>query len=106
VSFSEFYLISRFFSIDVPYIPVIFLIALANVVATLPVSIYGLGTREVTLLSLFSMFPVLPVNVISLSLFWFVITWLFPSVIGAIITVFESKKIGSLYQKKKKNMLP
>jgi len=100
VSFSEFYLIARIFSIDVPYLSIIFLIAIANVVATLPISIYGLGTREVTLLTLFSIFPVVPASVISLSLFWFVITWLFPSIVGAFIALFDSKKIKLLQWKK------
>jgi len=90
--YAEFYVISRFFSVDVPFWSVIFIYAIANVIATIPISIYGLGTREATLLSLFSLYPVLPVTVVSLSLYWFVITMLLASIIGAIITLLEHKK--------------
>jgi len=100
VRFSELYLISRLFDIEVPYISFIFIIAVANVVASLPISIYGLGTREITLISLFSIFAVAPEKIISLSLFWFAVIWLLPSVVGAIITFFESKKLGDMPSKK------
>lgn len=100
IRFSELYLISRLFDIKVPYISFIFIIAVANVVASLPISIYGLGTREVTLISLFSIFAVTSEKIIGLSLFWFAVIWLLPSVVGAVITAFESKKIGDLPSKK------
>jgi len=100
VRFSELYLISRLFDIEVPYISFIFIIAVANVVASLPISIYGLGTREITLISLFSIFAVAPEKIISLSLFWFAVIWLLPSIVGAIITFFESKKLGDMPSKK------
>lgn len=100
VRFSELYLISRLFDIEVPYISFIFIIAAANVVASLPISIYGLGTREITLISLFSIFAVAPEKIISLSLFWFAVIWLLPSVVGAVITFFESKKLGDMPSKK------
>lgn len=100
VRFSELYLISRLFDIEVPYISFIFIIAVANVVASLPISIYGLGTREITLISLFSIFAVAPEKIISLSLFWFAVIWLLPSVVGAVITFFESKKLGDMHSKK------
>lgn len=100
VRFSEFYIVSRLFFIDVPYIYFIFIIAIADVVATLPISIYGLGTREATLLTLFSIFTIVPEKILSLSLFWFAVVWLSPSIIGAFITVIESKKLGHLKTKK------
>lgn len=90
--FSELYLISKLFSIEVPYIYFILIIAVANVVASLPITIYGLGTREITMISLFSVFNVVPEKIVSLSLFWFVIVWLFPSVLGAVVAVREGRR--------------
>jgi len=87
--FSELYLISKLFSIEIPYIYFILIVALANVVASIPVTIYGLGTREMTMISLFSIFSVSPERIVSLSLFWFVIIWLFPSILGAAFAVKE-----------------
>jgi hypothetical protein len=43
------------------------------VIASIPISIYGLGTREAALITIFSFFDVIPENVVILSLFWFVI---------------------------------
>jgi len=69
----------------------ILIIAIGNVVAYLPITIYGLGTREITMIRLFSIFNVVPEKIVSLSLFWFVITWLFPSLLVATVTVREGK---------------
>ena len=99
IRFSEFYIISMLFSINVNYIYFILIIAVADVIASLPISVYGLGTREVTLIGLFSIFSVMPANVISLSLFWFVLVWLFPSIIGAGVTILESRH-GKLFNAK------
>jgi hypothetical protein len=93
IRFSELYLISMLFLINVPYLYFILIIAVANVVASLPISIYGLGTREATLITLFSIFNVVPENILSLSLFWYVLVWLFPSLIGALVTLVESKTL-------------
>ena len=100
ILFSELYLISKLFDIQVPYISFIFIISVAYVVASLPISIYGLGTREATLITLFSIFAVTSEKIISLSLFWFAVIWLLPSIVGAIITAFESKKLGNISSKK------
>jgi uncharacterized protein (TIRG00374 family) len=90
--FSELYLISKLFSIEVPYIYFILIIAVANVVASLPITTYGLGIREITMISLFSVFNVVPEKIVSLSLFWFVIVWLFPSILGAVVAVREGRR--------------
>jgi len=100
IRFSELYLVSKLFDIHVPYISFIFIISVAYVAASLPISIYGLGTREATLITLFSIFAVTSEKIISLSLFWFAIIWLLPSIVGAVITAFESKKLGDISSKK------
>ena len=64
---------------------------IANVVASLPITLYGLGTREISMISLFSIYNITPEKIVSLSLFWFVIIWLLPSIIGAAITLKETK---------------
>ena len=91
VWFSEIYLISKLFGIDVPYHYFILIVAVANIIASMPISIYGLGTREIALIGLFSIYFISPEKIVSLSLFWFVLIWVFPSIIGAGVTIFESK---------------
>ena len=77
---------------SISYIDFILIIAVANVMASIPISIYGLGTREISLIGLFSIFGVTRESVIAFSLFWFVIMWLVPSIIGAGITILEGKQ--------------
>lgn len=95
VKFIELFLISKLFSIEVPIIYFVLIIAVADVIASIPISIYGLGTRELALVSLFSAssFNVVNEAIVSLSLFWFVVIWLPPSIIGAFVTYFETKKM-------------
>ena len=93
LQFFEFFLIAQLFNITIPMIQMILIIAVANVIGVIPVSIYGLGTRDATLISLVSIYAIVPERIISLSLFWYVIIWLLPSIVGAGITLTESKKI-------------
>ena len=99
IKYIEFYLIAQLFSITVPFVYFLLIMAVADVIASIPISIYGLGTREAALIPLFSMFSTSTITneqIVSLSLFWFVIIWLSPSVIGAVITAVETRKMGNL----------
>lgn len=87
--FSLFYLFISSFSIDVDYFSVILIIAIANIIAMIPISIYGLGTREAVLLSFFSLYSVSADLVLGVSLLWFFIIWVIPSIIGAVVSLFE-----------------
>jgi len=93
VFFTELYFIAQLFNIHVPYVTFIFMVAIAATIATIPISLYGLGTRDVTLVALLSLYNIPPENSVSFTLFWFVIFWVTPSIIGAVITVLESKKL-------------
>lgn len=89
--FFEFYLIAQLFSVYVPLVYFIAIFSVSDVVASIPITIYGLGTREIALISLFSLFHVPAENVIGLSLFLFVVSWILPSVFGAFVTVSGGK---------------
>ena len=99
LKFLELFFIAILFSINVPFVYFILIMAVGDVIASIPISIYGLGTREAVLVSLFtaSSFNVLNEAVVSLSIFWFVITWIFPSIIGFFITYFETKKLNDFF---------
>jgi uncharacterized protein (TIRG00374 family) len=90
--FSLLYLISTLFSINVPFYYFIIILPIANIIALLPITIQGLGTREAALIGLFSIFNVPQENILGFSLFWFVISWLIPSIIGTFITIYETKR--------------
>lgn len=92
--FSIFYVILGLFSIEVSYAYVVFIIAIANIIAMIPISIYGLGTRETVLISLFSVFNVSSNVIIGVSLFWFFLIWIIPSIIGIFISFYEGRKFS------------
>ena len=95
LKYVELFFISALFSFNVPFWNFIMIIAVSDVIASIPISIYGLGTREASLLPLFSMFVPTNEQIIGLSLFWFVIIWLTPSIIGVFVTIHETKNIKS-----------
>jgi hypothetical protein len=93
VFYTELYFIAHLFNIHIPYITFIFILAITSSIAIIPISIYGLGTRDATLVALFSLYNIPPENSISFSLFWFTVFLIIPSIIGAFITVSENKKL-------------
>jgi glycosyltransferase 2 family protein len=89
IRFFIFYLIAFLFNINISFIYFIFIVAIGNIIGSIPITIYGLGTREITLLSLFSFFSISKELVISMSLFWFVLIWLIPSILGLFVVLKE-----------------
>ncbi len=89
LQFFIIFLIAKLFAINIDFIYFIAILSIANIVASIPITIYGLGTREIALISLFSMFNIIPEKIVSLSLFWFTIAWLIPSIFGGFITLRE-----------------
>lgn len=91
------FFIAKLFLINAPFVVFILIMAVADVIASIPISIYGIGTREVALITMFTM-PTLVIQsitaeqIVSFSLFWYVIAWIVPSVIGAFVTIHETRK--------------
>ncbi|DAC72177.1 MAG TPA: hypothetical protein DSN98_06525 [Thermoplasmata archaeon] len=101
IFFTELYFIAQLFSIHVPYITMFFMLAITATVATIPISLYGLGMRDATLVALLGLYNIPPENSVSFTLFWFLIFWITPSTIGAFITLLESKKLPSRKNREK-----
>jgi uncharacterized protein (TIRG00374 family) len=93
VFYTQLYFIAQLFDIHISYFLFLFMLAMTSSIAILPISIMGLGTRDAVVVALFSLYSIPPENCISFTLFWFTLFILTPSVIGAIITVFEHKKL-------------
>jgi len=93
VFFTQLYFIAQLFDIRLPYLTMFFMCAIAATIAAIPVSLYGVGTRDAALIALLSMYNVPPANCISFTLFWFTIFWVTPSIIGAFVTLIEHKKL-------------
>lgn len=80
------YIIARSLSIKIPIIYFIPLYAFSTIIAIIPITIAGLGTRELTLVGLFSIFKILPEKVIAMSLLGLVIG-LLPAILGFILSL-------------------
>jgi len=86
------FLFAKAFNINnIPFYIFFPLISIGTVVATIPISVSGLGTREFTLITLFSLFNVNPESVISMSLVSFVLVGLIEGLIGLFFVVKEGK---------------
>lgn len=95
VFYTVLYFIAGLFDIHIPYVIFIFMLAITSSIAIIPISVYGLGTRDAVLVALFSFYDIPPENSISFTLFWFTLFLITPSIIGAFVTVFENKKLPS-----------
>ena len=93
VFFTELYFIAQLFDISVPFLSLFFILAIAASIAAIPISLYGLGTRDVALVALLSLYNVPPENCISFTLLWFTIFWVTPSIIGVVITLLEHQRL-------------
>ncbi|VVB61016.1 Lysylphosphatidylglycerol synthase TM region [uncultured archaeon] len=99
VFYTELYFIAQLFNIHITYITFIFMLAITSSIAIIPISIYGLGTRDAIIVALFSLYNIPPENSISFTLFWFTLFLITPSIIGVFITVLENKKLPSKKQR-------
>ncbi|MBN1860542.1 MAG: flippase-like domain-containing protein [Candidatus Thermoplasmatota archaeon] len=92
VFFTELYLIAGLFNIHLPFLTLFFILAIAASIAAIPISLYGLGTRDAALVALLSLYNIPPENCISFTLLWFTIFWVTPSIIGVVITLLEHQR--------------
>lgn len=96
-----FFFIARLFDITISFYLFILIMAVADVIGSIPISIYGIGTREAALLTLFSVpritngIVISSEQVVSFSLFCFVIIWLIPSIIGGFVTLLDTKRLSA-----------
>jgi uncharacterized protein (TIRG00374 family) len=93
------FFVAQLFNIHIPYLTFLFMLGITSSIATIPISVYGLGTRDAVVVALFSLYSIPPENCISFTLFWFILFSVTASITGAIVTVFENKKLPSRKQK-------
>jgi len=83
VNYSLAYFVGLSLGIELPFIYYLSILPLGTLVSLIPISIAGLGTREVTLISLFGLFGVAAAKVFSMSLISLFIAGIVPAIIGA-----------------------
>ncbi len=92
IIYSQIYIIGISLDIDVPYFAFLMLYPIANIVAFIPITSAGLGTREATLIFLFSFFGVSPEKTLVLSLAGHLLTDVLTGFYGFIISLTETKE--------------
>jgi glycosyltransferase 2 family protein len=79
------YLIAKSLEIHLPFTYFLAILSIGTVVSLIPVSISGLGTREATLITLFSLFGIPATKVFSMSILNLFITGILPSILVGIL---------------------
>jgi len=77
-----FYIIGLSLGMDISFIYYLAILPIGTLVAMIPISINGLGTREATLISLFALFNVEASKAFSMSIIAFFIVGILPSIIA------------------------
>jgi len=91
VDYVAIYFIALSLGIEIDYIPFLVIMIISTLVAQIPITINGLGTRELTQISLFSLFGVESVKVFSMSIVNMTLTNIIPAIF-AIALIFAGKK--------------
>ena len=91
IIYSQIYILGLSLDIEVPYFEFLMLYSIANVVAFIPITSAGLGTREATLIFLFSFYGVSPEKALVLSLAGHLITDALTGFYGFIVSVVEAR---------------
>jgi hypothetical protein len=92
--YTQAFVIAKGFSINIPYFYFITIVPIATIIGLIPVTISGIGTREVALITLFSIFNIAPATVIAFSLTGYIVS----NVLSALPGVFLTLK-GDLVEK-------
>lgn len=92
LSYTQIYIIAQALNINLPYVYFIMVYPLVFLVELIPVSVSGLGTREVALIGLFSVFGIASGKIVILSLLGYLITIIAPAVIGLPISLMRIEK--------------
>ena len=86
------YIFAWAFAIDIPFYVFVAFAAIGTIIATIPISVSGLGTRELTLITLFSLYNIRPEAVVSMSLSSFFLIGLIEGLIG-LVFIFKEDEV-------------
>ncbi|MCX5752609.1 MAG: lysylphosphatidylglycerol synthase domain-containing protein, partial [Candidatus Krumholzibacteria bacterium] len=78
------YLIADALDISISFLNIAFCISAANLISLLPISISGIGTRDATMIAMFSMLHLSRESAVSFSIMFLFISNISACVIGAI----------------------
>ena len=99
--FTQIFILTLSFPFGIPYTTFILIYPIASLISLIPIAISGLGTREGTLIHLFSLYGIPSDKTVAISLGGYIVTLLIPSIIGGILSIamYKNRK-NSPFQKK------
>lgn len=91
IIYFQSFIFAKAFYIEIPFHIFITFMSMGTVIATLPISISGLGTREAALITLFSLYGVRPEAIVSTSLISFLVVGVLEGLVGLFFIHKEGK---------------
>jgi len=91
IIYSQIYIISIPLNNEIPYLTFIALYAIGNIIAMIPISSGGLGTREAVLIFLFGLYGMSPEKAVVISLAGHLLTDVLTGIYGLIISLNEAR---------------
>lgn len=93
LTYSISYAIALAIHVQIPYLAFIFLFPIATIVGMIPITLAGIGTREVALIGLLSIYGVTPEQAIAISLLGFIFSSMIPSLLGGIYSIKDDTNV-------------
>ena len=84
IFFAQCYFLAVALGLHIDFITITLFTAIANLISLIPISISGLGTREASLIYLFSLINVKPELAVSYALLVFIVFFLCGGIMGAV----------------------
>ncbi len=91
VDYALIYFVGLSLGINIGFIPFLVILPITTLIAQIPITINGLGTRELTMISLFGLFGVDAVKIFSMSLIGMIIANIIPAII-VMIFIYRKEK--------------
>ena len=93
IIYSQIYILSIPLDIEIPYFTFLVLYAIGNIVALIPITTAGLGTREAALIFLFGLYGVSPEKAVVISLAGHLLTDVLTGIYGFVISLMEARNV-------------
>jgi glycosyltransferase 2 family protein len=91
-NYAILYFVSLSLGINIGFAPFLVILPVSTLVAQIPITIDGLGTRELTMINLFGLFGVEAVKVLSASILSIIIVNIIPGIFAITFALMERKK--------------
>jgi glycosyltransferase 2 family protein len=96
VNYINIYLIGLSLGININFIYFLIILPIATLIAQIPITINGFGTRELTLIGLFGVLGIGATKVFSMSILSIIVASIIPSIIAIIIILIDKNELHNL----------